>query len=131
MGNNPSRANGGGITSRSRSYSQDRGYANAKRAYTTRGKRSKYGQEYLDEEEEARDADEYGRHPYGAFPGQMPHMPQMPQMPQMSQMSQTPQMPQMAYQNYVNTTPQYMSGNQHLAFPQPQMQQGLNPVVPG
>ena len=72
MGNNPSRAHGG----RPRAYSQDRGFAHAKRSFTTRGKRSKYDQEYVDEE----DLDEYGRPMYGGggggvFPGQVP--PQM------------------------------------------------------
>ncbi len=80
MGNNPSRANGHGSYSRSRSYSQDRGPGayNLKRGFTTRGRRDKYDQEYVDEEDA--DADEYGRHrerERGAFAGQMSQMPQM------------------------------------------------------
>ncbi|PIL37647.1 hypothetical protein GSI_01341 [Ganoderma sinense ZZ0214-1] len=101
MGNNTSHP---GLDSRSRGPP----YRDRPRAYTTRGKKSKY-EEYYDD-----DDDGYGED----------YLPQVPYTPA--------GYPQMTYAPgpYLNAHGQYVPAQQML-FPQPQMQPGITPVVPG
>ncbi|KAM5542432.1 hypothetical protein V8D89_003891 [Ganoderma adspersum] len=106
MGNNTSTGRPG-LDSRSRLPS-DRAYRDQPRAYTTRGKKSKYDRDYYDD-------DGYGED----------YLPQVAYAPG--------GYPQMTYgpAPYLNPHGQYLPAQQMLFPPQPQIQPGITPVIPG